>query len=93
VAARLIALALVVSFLSPGEAVAQEFDHRHRAWEALLKQHVVLADGGKASRVHYAGMAEGRAALKAYLGALGGKQRGVRALEPPATDGFSHQCL
>jgi hypothetical protein len=70
VAARLIALALVVSFLSPGEAVAQEFDHRHTAWEALLKQHVVLADGGKASRVHYAGMAEGRAALKAYLGAL-----------------------
>ena len=31
-----------------------------RAWDALLKKHVVLLDGGKASRVRYAGMAQDR---------------------------------
>ena len=51
-------------------AVAQSFDHSHAAWTALLKKHVVLLDGGKASQLRYAGMAADRAALKAYLAQL-----------------------
>jgi hypothetical protein len=42
-------------------------DHAHKAWEALLKKHVVLIAGGKASQVRYTGMAQERPALKAYL--------------------------
>lgn len=48
-------------------AAAQGFDHAHRAWDALLKKHVVLIAGGKASQLDYAGMARDRTALKAYL--------------------------
>jgi hypothetical protein len=46
------------------------FDHNHAAWTALLKRHVVLLDGGKASQVRYAGMAQDRMALKAYTDSL-----------------------
>lgn len=42
----------------------------HQAWDALLKRHVVLLDGGKASQLRYAGMASDRAALKTYLQSL-----------------------
>jgi hypothetical protein len=55
--------------LPPGSAHAQ-FDHEHRAWTALLKRHVVLIDGGKASQVRYAGFQQDRAALKDYLASL-----------------------
>lgn len=51
-------------------AAAQGFDHEHQAWTALLKKHVVLAEGGKASQVRYAGFQQDRAALKAYLESL-----------------------
>ena len=51
-------------------APAQVFDHGHAAWTALLRKHVVLVDGGKASQLRYADMAQDRAALKAYLGTL-----------------------
>jgi hypothetical protein len=46
---------------------AHGFDHAHQAWDALLKKHVVLLDGAKASQVRYAGIAQERPALKAYL--------------------------
>ncbi|HSN39081.1 MAG TPA: DUF547 domain-containing protein [Burkholderiales bacterium] len=55
--------------LPVGSAHAQ-FDHEHKAWTALLKKHVVLIDGGKASRLRYAGMQRDHALLKAYLDAL-----------------------
>jgi Protein of unknown function, DUF547 len=42
----------------------------HQAWDALLKRHVVLLDGGKASQLRYAGMASDRAVLKTYLQSL-----------------------
>ena len=48
-------------------AHAHGFDHAHQSWDALLKKHVVLLDGGKASQLRYAGMAQERAALKQYL--------------------------
>jgi Protein of unknown function, DUF547 len=56
--------------LLASSATAQGFDHEHRAWTALLKQHVVLLDGGKASRVRYADFQKDRAALKAYTDSL-----------------------
>ena len=52
-----------------GSAFAQ-FDHQHMAWNALLKKHVALIDGGNASQVRYAGMQKDRAQLKAYLETL-----------------------
>ena len=51
-------------------AQAQGFDHAHQAWDTLLKKHVVLVDGGKASKLDYAGMAQERAALREYLQTL-----------------------
>ena len=64
-------LTLLLSALSLTGA-AESFDHDHKAWSTLLKRHVVLIDGGKASQVRYAGFAQDRNALKAYLGALSG---------------------
>ncbi len=54
----------------PLTTTAQTFDHDHKAWSALLKKHVVLLDGGKASQMRYAGLAQDRAALKSYLDTL-----------------------
>ena len=52
-------------------ALAQgTFDHSHAAFSALLKKHVVLLDGGKASQLRYTGMAADAAALKAYTDSL-----------------------
>jgi hypothetical protein len=56
--------------LLAGNAVAQGFDHEHMAWTALLKKHVVLLDGGRASQVRYAGFAQDRPELKDYLASL-----------------------
>src|SRR3989304_6097750 len=47
-----------------------QFDRQHKAWGELLKKHVVLIDGGKASQVRYAELARDRAALTAYLASL-----------------------
>lgn len=69
-AARLIALLALALAALPARA----FDHA--AWDALLKKHVVVLDGGKASQVDYAGMARDRAALKAYLASLSRVARG-----------------
>jgi hypothetical protein len=66
--ARLI-MVLGLLALPLGSAQAQ-FDHEHQAWTALLRKHVVLVDGGKASQVRYAGFQLERAALKAYLDTL-----------------------
>jgi Protein of unknown function, DUF547 len=57
--------------LPPATAqTATPFDHSHAAWTALLKKHVRVVDGGKASQVRYAGMATDKAALKDYLSSL-----------------------
>jgi len=55
---------------APAGAVFAQFDHGHAAWNALLQKHVVVIDGGKASQVRYAGFAQDRSALKAYLDSL-----------------------
>jgi hypothetical protein len=54
----------------PAGGVQAQFDHEHKAWDALLKKHVVLLDGGKASQTRYAGFQQDRAALKSYLATL-----------------------
>lgn len=65
-----LSLAMLAGLILPFGTAQVQFDHQHTAWTALLKKHVVLVDDGKASRVHYAGLARDRAALKAYLDTL-----------------------
>jgi hypothetical protein len=59
--------ALLLAAALGSAAAAHAFDHSHAAWDALVKRHVKLVDGGKASQVRYAGFAKDRAALGAYL--------------------------
>jgi len=68
-ALRRVLAILALSALPAGGAVAQ-FDHSHTAWSALLAKHVAAIDGGRASRVRYAGFAQDRAQLTAYLDSL-----------------------
>jgi hypothetical protein len=63
--ARLILLGICFAASS-----ALAFDHSHAAWQALLKKHVVVLDGGRASQLRYAGMAQDREPLRAYLQSL-----------------------
>ena len=63
------------SLLAAGAALvlparAEGFDHGHSAWTVLLNKHVMPIQGGKASKVRYAGLAIDRPALMAYLAAL-----------------------
>ena len=61
---------LIAAGLALAAAPAFGFDHSHGSWDALVKKHVVLLDGGRASRLDYAAMAKERKALKAYLADL-----------------------
>ena len=61
------------------QPTATGFDHRHAAWDTLLRQHVVVAAGGNASALRYAALQAQRAALKTYLVSL--------SAVPPATYG------
>jgi len=68
---QIILLAALLVQLASGSAIAQDpFDHQHQAWSTLLKKHVVLTDGGKASQLRYTGMQQDRGQLKAYLASL-----------------------
>ena len=64
------AIVLLAALCLPHKGFAQ-FDHAHSAWSALLKKHVVLLDGGRASQVRYGGLQQDRAELKRYLESLG----------------------
>jgi hypothetical protein len=64
--------ALLLALAAPSAAA---FDHDHAAWGALLERHVVVLEGGKASRVRYAGMAADRAQLERYLDTLSAAPR------------------
>lgn len=46
------------------------FDHRHAAWTALLKDHVIVSKDGHSSTVRYAALKRQRAALDGYLKSL-----------------------
>jgi Protein of unknown function, DUF547 len=60
-------LAVLAALFWANCVFSQTFDHSHRTWDALLKTHVVVLDGGKASKLRYAAMAQDRAALREYL--------------------------
>ena len=51
-------------------ASAQSFDHSHAAFTALLKMHVVVVDGGKASKLKYPELKKDRLRLQYYLDTL-----------------------
>ena len=68
-------LILATACLAAVPALAQEFDHSHAAWDALLRKHVVVLPGAHASQVRYDGFAADRKALQAYLGALSAVDR------------------
>ena len=67
----MIRLFLGLAFFSTS-VLAQGLDHSHKAWDALLKKHVVLVAGGNASQGRYTEFAKDRAALKGYLDSLSG---------------------
>jgi hypothetical protein len=58
---------LVVDFGWRLRGIAEDFDHGHGEWTALLERHVHWQPGGHASVVDYAGFASDRAALGRYL--------------------------
>jgi hypothetical protein len=53
---------------------ALAFDHAQ--WDSLLRKHVVVLNGGKASQLRYAELARERAALKTYLERLSAVSEG-----------------
>ncbi len=63
-------LLLATMLLLPAAPALAQADHTHKAWDTLLKKHVVLLQGGKASQVRYAGFKQDEAQLKAYTEAL-----------------------
>jgi len=65
-----------LSLLALALCCAQALAFEHAAWDGLLKKHVVVLDGSKASQVRYSGMAHERAALRAYLSVLSGVKQG-----------------
>ena len=58
-------LLLAIALLPAGLAWAQ-FDHGHKAWDALLRKHVLLAPGANASSVKYDEFQADEAELKSY---------------------------
>ncbi len=63
---RILWLFLTVLFAT--QATAAVFDHGK--WDQLLKQHVIVLAGGKATQVDYDGFQGDRSSLKNYLGGL-----------------------
>jgi len=57
-------------WLLAATAALAQFDQNHAQWSALLKKHVIVLNGGKASQLRYAGMAADRAQLTAYIDTL-----------------------
>ena len=66
---RLLFLLAILCWFGTGTARA-DFDHGHKSWDALVKKHVVLQEGGRVSKVRYAGFRTDEAALKAYTDSL-----------------------
>ncbi|MGL5005575.1 MAG: DUF547 domain-containing protein [Casimicrobium sp.] len=66
---RIFNLLTAFVFLLAANAFAQ-FDQSHKAFDDLLKKHVVYIANGNASQVSYKGFAQDRAALKTYLDSI-----------------------
>jgi hypothetical protein len=80
--AGMVGMGVVMPLPALAQTPGAAFDHSHAAWTALLKKHVRVIDGGKASQLRYAGMATDKAALKDYLASL-------TAVSPASFDAFS----
>ena len=63
-------LSLGCALLLPAAPALAQFDHSHKAFDTLLKKHVVLLQAGRAGQVRYAAFKQDEAALKTYTGAL-----------------------
>lgn len=63
-------LLLLAAALLPAVPALAQTDHAHKAWDVLVKKHVIPLQGGKASQVRYAGFKQDEAALKGYTEAL-----------------------
>ena len=61
---------LIALLAAPFTNALAQFDHSHKAWDALLKKNVVVVQGGKTSQARYAGFKQEEAALKAYTESL-----------------------
>ena len=56
--------------LAAAGAAHAQLDHGHKSWDALLKKHVVVVQGGNISQARYAGFKQDEAALKGYTDSL-----------------------
>ena len=65
-------LSLGCALLLPAAPVLAQFDHSHKAFDALLKKNVAVLQGGKANQVRYAAFKQDEAALKSYTESLSG---------------------
>ena len=63
-------LTLGAALLCAAAPALAQFDHSHKAFDTLLKKHIVVLQGGKASQARYAGFKQDEAALKAYTDSL-----------------------
>ena len=61
---------LMALLAAPLTNALAQFDHSHKAWDALLKKNIVVVQGGKTSQARYAGFKQEEAALKAYTESL-----------------------
>ena len=61
---------LLLAAASFGVSAQAAFDTTHKAWDVLVKKHVVVLRGGQASQVNYDGFRADEAALKAYTDSL-----------------------
>ena len=61
---------LLAFFWAASGSVWAQFDHAHKAWDSLLKKHVVVQQGGKIGKTKYDGFKADEAALKAYTDGL-----------------------
>ena len=61
---------LIALLAAPLTNALAQFDHSHKAWDALLKKNIVVVQGGKTSQARYAGFKQEEAALKAYTESL-----------------------
>ena len=61
---------LIALLAAPLTNALAQFDHSHKAWDALLKKNIVVVQGGKTSQARYAGFKQEEAALKTYTESL-----------------------
>ena len=69
-ACLLLLATLAAGAIVPASSANAAFDHSHSAFDALLRQHVVLISDGTASQVDYAAFQRKRPALQGYLAEL-----------------------